>query len=359
MPLQDRTEPATQRRREEAREEGRVARSTDVNSAAALVASLLVLRAAGPYLFERIGDVMRHSLNTLHTTSVNLDNIMTIAARYGVMSAELCLPIIVAASAVGLAANVLQVGFRVASKPLVPDLSRIDPIKGLARMVSRQSFAELVKSAAKVLIVGWVVYAFLRGECPRVMELAGMSPLAIGQVAFELCWRLLARACAAMLIIAAVDYIYQRVQFESALRMTKQEVKEEYKRTEGDPVVRSRIRQRQREMARRRMMQDVARSHVVITNPTHLAVALRYDPNEMDAPTVTAKGQRLVAERIKELARIHGIPLVENPPVAQMLYKMVDVGQQIPEVLYRAVAEILAMIYRKSAPASAGVRTNG
>ncbi|MGB9618999.1 MAG: EscU/YscU/HrcU family type III secretion system export apparatus switch protein, partial [Armatimonadota bacterium] len=261
--------------------------------------------------------------------------------------ARLCLPMVTAAAAVGLAANVLQVGLKVTTKALAPDWSRIDPIKGLARVFCRRSLAELAKSTAKVVVVGWVVYAFLRGEYPKMMDLAGMSPLMIGQAAFELCWRLMARACAAMLIIAAIDYIHQRIQFEYSLRMTKQEVKEEYKRTEGDPIVRSRVRQRQREIARRRMMQDVARSHVVITNPTHLAVALRYDPEEMAAPTVVAKGQRLIAERIKEIARIHGIPLVENPPVAQMLYKTVDVGQQIPEQLYRAVAEILAMVYRR------------
>jgi flagellar biosynthesis protein FlhB len=226
-------------------------------------------------------------------------------------------------------------------------------------MVSMRSGVELIKSLLKVAIVGYVVYIFLRAEFPGMTKLSGLSPGAMGSAVGILCWRLVIRACAAMLIIAILDYMYQRLQFEQSIKMTKQEVKEEYKRSEGDPQVKGRIRQIQREMGKRRLAQDVAGAHVVITNPTQIAVAIKYDLENMEAPTVVAKGQRLLAQKIREIAEASGVPIVENKPIARLLYKVVEVGQQIPEELYQAVAEILAFVYRMGTKAGARYKATG
>jgi len=346
MAIAERTEPATPRKREEAREEGRVARSADINSAAVLLASLLLLRCAGPYIFEGLSAILRDSLVNLGQREIRVDTLPALATMYGSKFALLCLPVTLGAAAVGLTANVLQVGFRVTPRAMRLDLSRMDPLKGMARVVSWRAMVELAKAFLKVAVVGYFVYTFLKSECPALIDLADLPPAAMGGKLACLCWRLLLRGCVAMLIIGILDFMYQRFQFEQGMKMTKQEVKEEYKRIEGDPVTKGRIRQRQRELARRRMIQDVARSDVVVTNPTHIAVALMYESQKTSAPVVVAKGQRLLAEKIKAVAEANNVPIVENPPVARTLYKAVDVGQQIPEELYQAVAEILAYVYQ-------------
>lgn len=198
------------------------------------------------------------------------------------------------------------------------------------------------------MVVGVVAYKYLRAHYQTVVMLPTMDRSEIITTLAQLGWGLLVRAAAALLIIAVLDYMFQRVQFEKSIKMSRQEVKEEFRRTEGDPLVKARVRQQQREMARARMITDVARASVVVTNPVHLAVAVRYEPTEMNAPTVLAKGQRLMAERIKEMAREHGVPVVENPPVAQLLFKTAEIGQEIPEALYQAMAEIVAYVYRLS-----------
>lgn len=348
MPVQDRTEPATPRRREEAREEGRVAKSTDLNSALVLFVSLIVLRVAGPYMFGTLMSMTRAILANLHTGSLDDAGIRATAISCASVLAAVSLPILVSAGAVGVASNVLQVGFRVSSKPMIPDINRMDPIKGFMRLVSWRGLVELIKSCGKVAIVGYVVYACLKTEYPNLLKLSDLpAPAASAQIG-GVCWRLLSRACAATFILAILDYMYQRLQYEISLRMTKHEVKEEFKRSEGDPQVKARIRRRQIEMRRSRMVQMVPKADVVVTNPTHIAVALEYDASRMSAPTVIAKGQCLLAERIKAIAEAHGIPIVENVEVARLLYRLVEVGQQIPEELYQAVAEILAFVYRLS-----------
>ncbi|MHB0912651.1 MAG: flagellar biosynthesis protein FlhB [Armatimonadota bacterium] len=346
MALQDKTEPATQRRREEAREEGRVAKSVDVNSVVVMLGSLFVLKAGGPYLLQHITALMKESLGNLHKVVLNMDTVPDLAMSCLMKMGVLCLPIMLGAGAVGLSANLMQVGLKVTPKALAPDMSRIDPFKGLARLFSPRSGVELLKSAAKLGIVAYVVYSHLKTRFPDILKLAEMPTGDMGNAVALLCWQMLMRACTAMLIIAAIDYIYQRFQFENSLKMTKQEVKEEYKRSEGDPQVKGRVRAIQREMSKNRMMSDVPHADVVVTNPTHIAVALKYDPEKMGAPSVVAKGQRLLAEKIKALAESTGVPIVENIPVARLLYKTVEVGQQVPEELYQTVAEILAYVYR-------------
>ncbi|MEN6372168.1 MAG: flagellar biosynthesis protein FlhB [Armatimonadota bacterium] len=346
--MQDKTEAASPRRREEARKEGKVAQSNDLVSAAGLLFSLLLMKSAGPYLMNGMSSMMRQSLSNLHHNELTINTLRPLAITYGLQFFRLCLPIMAVTAVVGIAANVLQVGFRVTPKAIAPDLNRIDPIKGLARLFAGRSLIELLKSIAKVGVVSYFIYTFLKGEYPVLLDLAGLSPSAMVDTVTTLGWKLVSRGSIVMLVIGILDYMYQRIQFEQSIKMTKQEVKEEYKRSEGDPQIKSKIRQRQREMARHRMIQDVAKADFVVTNPTHFSVAIQYDPSKMAAPIVLAKGQRLLAFKIREVATANGVPIIENPPVARFLYKNVEVGQPIPEDLYQAVAEMLAYVYQLS-----------
>jgi len=344
--MQDRTEPATPRKRDEARKEGRVAKSSDLISAVVLLFGLFIIRAAGPYMWEGMCNVYKDTLSNLHKNDLTVDGMQSLAISYGIRFGLICLPILVGTSAVAFVANVMQIGFRVTPKAMAPNLNKLDPIKGMTKLFSIRSAVEVFKSVLKVAVVSWFVYSFLKNAYPRFLDLAGMTPQQIGAVIGMLAWQLVIRGCMIILIIGILDFFYQKYQFEQSLKMTKQEVKDEYKRMEGDPQVKGKIKQRQFELARRRMMRDVVRADVVITNPTHYAVAIRYDSSEMSAPTVLAKGQRLLALKIREIAETNGIPIVENPPVARLLYRTVEVGQQIPEELYQAVAEILAYVYQ-------------
>jgi flagellar biosynthetic protein FlhB len=245
-----------------------------------------------------------------------------------------------------LAANLTQVGFLITPKPLMPKLSRLSPLKGMQRFFSARSLVELAKSILKLVVVGLVVYLAIRAEFNRILELSALKPSLLLVEIGRLAGLVLLKAAIVILLIAMFDYAYTRYEYEKSLKMSKHEVKEEFRQTEGDPQVKSKIRGLQLRAALRRMMKKIPQADVVITNPIHIAVALKYDSKRDRAPIVLAKGARRVAERIKEIAREHDIPIVENPPLAQMLYKLVDIGQEIPAELYRAVAEILAFVYR-------------
>ena len=346
MPLQDKTEPATPRRRQEARKRGQVARSNEANSAIILLISLLTIKYAGPLMLERMGSLTSRYLSSFPKADLTAASVQTGLVQILLDMAVVLGPLLAAVFVAGIVSNAAQVGLVFSGEPLVPQASRLNPIGGIARMFSTRSAVELAKALAKIGIVGYIVYAFVMAEYPTVVGLIGCDPREIASGMGALIYRLLFKAGMALLVIAAIDYAFQRHQNEKQLRMTKEEVKEDYKRSEGDPLVKSKIRQRQRQMAMNRMMQSVPTADVVVTNPTHFAVALKYDSDEMTAPIVVAKGKQLVAQRIKELAAEHGIPMVENVQLARALYKSVEVGDEVPAVLYQAVAEILAYVYR-------------
>jgi flagellar biosynthetic protein FlhB len=259
---------------------------------------------------------------------------------------SILIPFFVSILVAGMVGNIGQVGFEMHSEPLQPKLSKINPIAGLKKFVSLRSLVELAKSILKILIIGGISYGLIKAEMRRfpllMQQGVGEIFLFIAQVAFKIFFLV----CLALIIIALFDYLYQRWQFEQGIKMTKQEVKDERKQIEGDPKVKGRIRKAQLEMAARRMMEAVPEADVVITNPVHLAVALKFEGSEMIAPTVIAKGSGYIAERIKEIAGEHQVPIVEDKPLAQTLFKMVEIGEFIPAELYRAVAEILAYVYR-------------
>ena len=343
--FQERTEPATARRRAKAREDGKVARSQEINSAFVLLSALGLLALAGPFMLERMAMIARRLLGQSGQIQVSAGQLLgyfTDGVPYVLMTlAPLALVVLV----VGLLANFGQVGFVLSWKPLAPKLSKLSPARGLSRLFSKNSAVELIKSLLKVALIGLIAYMTLRGEIPLFMTMVGSDPMVVFGYAAKVALKLGVRVGLLILVMAVFDYAFQRWEYEKSIRMSHKEVAEETRQTEGDPHVKARLRAAQQEVSRRRMMQAVKEADVVVTNPTRLAVALRYDRSKMRAPKVVAKGARLMAKRIRELAREHGVPLVEDPPLAQVLYK-IEVDAEIPLALFRAVAEVLAHVYR-------------
>lgn len=344
--FQEKTEQATPKRREEARKKGQVAKSRELASVAVLLSGLLTLSLGSAFFFQQITQVMHHYLLQAGSLVVSSDNLASLAMLAFRRFAQIVAPLFLVLLAVAFLANFLQVGVLFSAEAIKPKLSKLNPIEGVKRLFSAQAMMEFAKSLLKIGIVGWITFETVQGEIDHLLPLLDKAPFDIlsylCQVSFTLFWR----TCLAMVLMAALDFLFQRWEQKRNLRMTKQEVKEEYKQTEGDPIVRSRIRSIQREMARKRMMAAVPAADVVITNPTELAVALKYETGKMEAPTVIAKGAGVVAEKIRAIAREHGVPLIENKPLAQSLFKLVKIGQVIPESLYQAVAQVLAHVYR-------------
>jgi flagellar biosynthetic protein FlhB len=344
---QERTERATERRRQEARKKGQVAQSREIPSVLILITSLGFFYFAGSWLFSNLLAMFSglyqniDALRFEHPLAAEAFSIKVFKDLFSVL-VPFFVPVLVAA----IAGNVFQVGFEVHGETMTPNLGKLNPVAGLKKFVSLRSFVELFKSILKILCIGGIAYLAVKRELknfpPLMQHTVGEILLFTGQAAFKICFFI----CLALIVLAVLDYAYQRWQYEKDLRMTKQEVRDERKLYEGDPQIKGRIRRMQLEMTRRRMMQAVPEADVVITNPTHLAIALKFDAQKMIAPTVLAKGAGPLAERIKEIAQANQVPLVENKPLAQALYKMVEIGQLIPVELYQAVAEVLAYVYR-------------
>ncbi|MFQ6048862.1 MAG: flagellar biosynthesis protein FlhB, partial [Phycisphaerae bacterium] len=271
------------------------------------------------------------------------------------------LPLMLVVAAIGLAANVAQVGWLLTGHPLIPSLSKINPLAGLRRLVSIRALVRLLISLAKIVLVGAVAYLTIRQQIGPIVHSLRLDHRLLLVLAGQMLFTLGVRLGLVLLVLAIVDYAWNRYKHEQDLRMTKEEVKEELRRMEGDPVVRQRRRRVQMQLTLQRMGIEVPRSDVVITNPTEVAVAIRYQAETMSAPRVVAKGQGLLARRIRQLAIQHGVPIVERPALARALYRIVEVGQEIPPQFYRAIAEILAYVYelagrgRRRRPATAGL----
>lgn len=335
---EERTEQATPRRRQEARKKGQVARSMEVNSAVLFLAFVLVL----PLLLEWGGG------RFLQAFQQGLWQAGTMRFSYNLLLGGLGLlvPLLAVFLVVSLVSNVLQVGFEVSAQPLKPDLNRIDPTKGFQRLFSRRALVELLKALLKFGAIAYVTWRTIQAQMPALIEALRLPPPETLAPMSQTLYQLGLRVGIVWLVLALLDYLYQRYEFEKSIRMSRYEVREEYKQTEGDPYTRMRQRQRMQEIVRRRMIQDVRKADVVVTNPVTYAVALRYDRTQMHAPRVVAKGKGWLAQRIREEALRWHVPIVPNPPLARSLYAEVEVGREIPTTLYQAVAEVLAYVYR-------------
>ncbi|MGA1847029.1 flagellar biosynthesis protein FlhB [Deferribacter abyssi] len=341
----ERTEEATPRRRQKALEEGNVPKSRELSTAVTFLVSVLFLYFYTPVFIEDFGKFISHILNfskpgidkqiIIHIFNFGISFILRVLAPFFMLMIM-----------VGVIVNIAQFGFIISPKALEPKWDRLNPVNGFSNLFSKRSFVELLKSLFKIFVVGLVAFYIVKGKMVTILNLADTDPFSsmafLGKLVFELCFKI----GLLILLMAILDFFYQKWQYEQDLKMTKQEVKEEFKQMEGDPLIRQRIRSMQREMARKRMMEEVPKADVVITNPIHYAVALKYETGKDKAPKVVAKGQRLIAQRIKEIAKKNGVFIHEDPPLARSLYSQVEIGDEIPENLYKAVAEILAFVYK-------------
>lgn len=343
----EKTEKATPKKRQEARKKGQVLKSQDVSAALVLLATFLFLYMVAPFMQENIFSFFIEAFEqNMLIENVTTETVMEIYNDSIKQLAVILLPILVLAVVVGIGANYLQFGFLFTMATLKLDLGKINPIKGFKRIVSLRAVANLVKSLLKISFIGAVTSIIIWINLEDVLALSFQHPLDSLSVVARLTGIMGIAAALMLVIIAVFDYFYEKYEYEKSLKMSKQDIKDEYKNTEGDPKIKSRIKQKQREMAMRRMMQEVPNADVVITNPTHYAIALKYDEDSMEAPIVVAKGVDFVAQKIKLIAKEHNIVTVENRPLARSLYDQVEIGEQVPEEFFKAVAEILAYVYR-------------
>ncbi len=354
---QEKTEKATPKRRGEARSKGNIARSKEFPAVAVLLAGLLTIVWTAENIFNEMSGMLRYFLGHLGRIPVSVNDEAAFFNRILMTGVRVTGPIMGVVALTALLSNYAQVGWLFTTETLKPNLAKLNPITGLKNLISARGLVELVKSVVKLFIVGFFAYRAVTGELDTIVTLGDRTAGAIWLYILEVTYRIFLRCCLVMLVLAALDYAYQKWKFEKDLKMTKQEVKDEFKQREGDPLVRGRIRQIQRQLAQGRMLDKVPQADVVVTNPTHLAVALQYVSGEMDAPRVVAKGADLVAEKIKQLAKAYKVPVVENKPLARALFK-VRLNQVIPAELYQTVAQVLAYVYqqREQRFAAAGAR---
>ena len=344
---QERTEPATPKRREDARKKGNVAKSYEINSSAVLLISLFFLFFAGAQMLATMNYYSQLVFENVSTVNLTADNLKIYIELAAISLLKIIFPFIIAVMLIGILINLLQIGPLFTVEPLIPRFSRINPFTGFRRvLLSRKTVVELLKNVLKIVLVGVVAYLDIKGKIPQFVLLIDQSVSQIMVYTAMATFSLGIKITLVLIALSLADYLFQRFEYERSIRMTRQELREEYKQLEGDPQIKARIRSIQRELVRRRMMENIPKADVVITNPVEIAVALQYIPKEMEAPKVVAKGRRKIAEKIRALAIQNDIPIVENKPLAWTLYKAVNIGDFIPEHLFQAVAEVLAYVYR-------------
>lgn len=351
---EERTEVPTPKRRREARQKGQVARSQDLPAAVLMLSAFTALWFVGPALWQSLAAILTAALAP--DAPQKLDNILPLAGAIGVELVKrlgVFLLIVFVATLISLYA---QVGWMFTFQPLIPSLSKINPLNGLKRLFSVRSLMRAAISFGKLLLVGAVAYVTLAGSAAAIIYSASLGFHGIIQVGAALTLDLGFRLGVAMMILALLDVVWQRYRHEKDLRMTKEEVRDELRSMEGDPFIKRRRRQVQMQLAAQRLQKDVPTASVVVTNPTHVSVAIRYDAETMAAPKVVAKGADYLALRIRQIAREHGIPIVERKPLARALYESVEPGEFIPEQFYRALAEILAYVYELTGRAPSAAR---
>lgn len=342
--MSEKKHPATPKRKEEARKKGQVLKSQELNSALLLLGFVALFKFWLPEMVLRLQQIFLYVASL--SSEVSPRSIASIMKNLSWMSLIIMAPIFAVASVIAVASNYAQVGSLFTFTPMRPQLSRISLIAGAKRMFGIKAVFEMLKSISKIIIIGYFLYATLRDNLeifPGLQQLEVLQATTlIGSLLMSLAWKI----SVAFLLIALADYAYQWWDYQKSLKMNEEELKQEYKQTEGNPELKSEIKKRQRALSTRRMMEDLKKADVVITNPTHFAVALRYDLQEQSAPYVVAKGQDNLAQKIKEVAKEYKIVIMENKPLARTLYSQAEIGQVVPPELYKAVAEILAFVYR-------------
>jgi flagellar biosynthetic protein FlhB len=343
---EERTEPATPKRRQEAREEGRVAQSREVSTVVVLLGGALGLYFLGSWMGHSLAGLSTALLRDLPTGEFTVAGSVGYLTDLAGRTALIVLPFLALMAVVGVSAHALQFGLLWSPKAFMPKAERINPLEGWKRIVSAKGVMEVAKAVFKLCILGFICYHLIRSESMRFAGAMGLNAGGTLELLSSLTVHLVLRCVLALGVLALIDYAFQRWQFEESIKMTRTELKHEMKETEGDPAIRARVRAIQRERSRQRMMERVRDADVVVTNPTEYAVALEYDPETMPAPRVVAKGRRMIAAKIRSIAEEHKVPVVEDPPLARALHAAVDIDDFIPENLYHAVAEVLSYVYQ-------------
>lgn len=352
----EKTEKATPKKKQDARKKGQVLQSREITSAIILIFIFIGLRMFGGFIYSEIAAYAQKAL-TVYPLMKDFDTFPVIAGIFTemvIVTMKTMAPIFAIAIITGLLGGYAQVGFLFTTETLGVKFSRINPLSGFKRMFSAHAVVELVKSLAKISVIIYIAYSYLKSEANNVMGIMDMEVMSIATYIATVSINVALRICFALVVIGVLDYAYQWWEYEKNLKMSKQEVKEEYKQVEGNPEIKSKIKQKQRQISMRRMLQEVPKADVIITNPTHFAIAVKYDAEKSAAPLVLAKGQDFLALRIREIAKEHKVEIVENKPLARTLYETVEIGEAIPPELYQAVAEVLAFVYSLKGKGRAG-----
>ncbi|MGN7453808.1 flagellar biosynthesis protein FlhB [Paenibacillus pasadenensis] len=342
----EKTEDATPKKKQEARNKGQVAKTQELGGAFIILFVFGSFYMLGGFYKERIYRLFGSLFNDWLQMTLSDGNTMSLFYDVMVQILILIAPILLLVFIAGLIVNYAQIGFLFTGEPLKPDFKKLDPIKGLKNIFSARSLVEFLKSILKLTVVGFLVFSAIWGEWDRILLLAHVPVEQIFRFTAGLVLKLGLQFGALLIVIGVLDYFYQRYEHEKSLRMSKQDIKDEYVKTEGNPLIKGKIKERQRRMALQRMMQEVPKADVVITNPTHFAIAIKYEGGKMEAPVILAKGMDYVALRIKEIAKENGVMTMENRPLARALYDRAEIGDTIPADLFQAVAEVLAYVYK-------------
>lgn len=342
---QEKTEKATPKKRQDARKKGQVAKSTEVPSALILLLGFLFIFLSASFMGPVLKSLYTKSFIEYMLWDLTIENTLTIYGQLLMQGLKVLMPIFLVTFVVAIVGNYIQFGFLVSSEPLKMKLSKLNPIEGAKRIFSLRALVELVKSSLKILMIGVVVFWILWINKTQIISLSFLPLPSIFTYIANLTVQIGLTIGLLLVVLSIFDYMYQKYDYEKNLRMSKQDIKDEFKKTEGDPLIKSRIKEKQRSLAVQRMMQEVPKADVVITNPTHYAIALQYDADTMEAPKVLAKGKGYVALKIREKAEALGIVTMENKPLARALYEHAEIGDTVPEHLFQAVAEIFAYVY--------------
>ncbi len=343
---EQKTEQPTSKRLEEAFKKGQVPFSREITSFLMLFVLTLTVVAFAPTMFKDIKVLLLPFIANPESIPVDMKGVSLVFSKVTFTSLLIIAVPLFCIIFVIFASSFMQNGFLISAEPVMPKLDKISPLAGVKRMFSMRSVVEFLKSLAKIIIVGFVAFLAVYPELTHIRQLPNSTIFAMLHYLADISVKLLIGILIAMFFIAMLDFFYQRWQHIKSLRMTKQEIKDEYKQSEGDPMIKQRLRALRQERARQRMIAAVPQADVVITNPTHFAVALQYDSKEMKAPRLVAKGQDLMAQRIRDIAKEHDVPIVENPPLARALYSSVDIDEEIPTTHYEAVAKVISYVYQ-------------
>lgn len=342
----EKTEEATPKKKSDSRKKGQIPRSKDIGLAITLIATTLVIVALSGIVVSVLREGIIYFLGDMGTMELTENSLKSINVLVLSKAAIAIMPVILPIMIAGVAASLLQSGFLVVKDAIKPSFGKLNPLNGFKNMFSKKSLVELIKNIILISIIIFIAYNYIRDNFEKIMQTGNLYLPTLGIEIKSLLVGIFVKICILLVVVAVIDYVVQYILFQKDIRMTKQEIKEEYKQMEGDPQLKSKIKQKQREISQRRMMQSVGEATVVITNPTHLAIAIKYTEGQMEAPKVVAKGADNIAIKIKEKAMESKVPIIENKPLARLIYETVDIDKDIPQDMYQAVAEVLAMVYK-------------